>query len=408
MTLAILDTDGLAILDTDGLAILDTTTVAVTPDVPPAPRTDWRVYVRDEQGHRVAELDAFADASMVSRFNAVGSWRLKAPYSSAAVLAATPKYGLEFVRNGTVVLSGPVTARARRFDATFDGFEFTGVDDTWWLEQRLASPEPFTTSAPYNVSAHDVRTGAATSVLTEYVNLNAGPDAVTGRAVSGLTIGVDPVAGATVTGRARWQVLLDLLTELAAAGDVGFRVRQLTFETYVPADRSAQVVFSVGLGNLAAFTYTEAAPEANHVYVAGSGEETLRVIREATDSASVARWGRVESFRDRRDTDDLVELDQAAQETLTDGASRVGFSLTPIETESIRFIDDYQLGDLVTAVVDGTPVVDVIREVTITLNERGETVTPTVGDPNANPQRPRIYDAFTRLGRRVRNLERNI
>jgi hypothetical protein len=213
--------------------------------------------------------------------------------------------------------------------------------------------------------------------------------------------------GATITASARWQNLLDFIAELATAGGIGFRCVRRNFTTYQPTDRTQQVKFAVELGNVAGFSYTESAPDVNAVYVAGGGEGTARVVRLATSADSINRWGRVEQFRDRRDTTDTVELDQQAQTELADGASKRGFALTPIETESIRFGHTYQLGDRVTVVIDGVPVTDIVREVVITLDAAGETVAPTVGDPSTGPDRPRIFDTVDKLRRRVRQLERN-
>jgi hypothetical protein len=391
---------GGVLLDQNNQPILDESTGA---DL----GTQWVVYVRDETGARRAQLDTYSDATLVLRFNAVGDWRLTAPTSAAATLLATDRYGVEFVRDGEVILSGQVTNRTRKFDASFDGYEFRGVDDNWWLWQRLASPEPATSSQPYDDSEYDVRTGSGSTVIQAYVDVNAGPSAVTARQVESLEVPAVAAFGSTVTGRARWQVLGDLLAELATSAGLGFRINRLAFEVYQPVDRSAQVKFSVALGNVAAFSYSDAAPDVNHVYVAGGGEGTARVIREATDSDSVTAWGRIERFRDRRDTTDTTELDQSGSEALTDGASKRGFSITPIETGSVRFSESYFLGDRVTVVADDVPLVDVVREVVINLNENGETVTPTVGNPDASPERPNIFATVKKLARDVRNLQRS-
>lgn len=399
----VLDENGGLVLDQNGQPILDEASVSA----PVVPQSKWTLYVRDDAGVRVAELDTFESATLIPRFNAVGDWQVVAPATEAAQLLTTPKYGLEFVRDGEVILSGPVTTRTREFGVGVDGYTFQGKDDQVWLSRRKASPEPATAAAPYDDSAYDVRTGAASTVIRAYVNVNAGPGAVTARQVDGLAVPAVAAFGSTVTGRARWQTLIDLLAELATAGGVGFRTRQLTFDVYQPTDLSAAVKFSTALGNLAGFSYSDAAPEVNHVYVAGGGEGTARVIRELTDTTSVTEWGRVEEFRDRRDTTDTAELDQAGQAMLTESATKRGFSLAPIETASVRFGATYNLGDQVTVIVDGVPVVDVVREVRIDLNADGETVAPTVGDPDADPSRPSIFAAHKRMERRVRNLERS-
>jgi hypothetical protein len=49
----------------------------------------------------------------------------------------------------------------------------------------------------------------------------------------------------------------------------------------------------------------------------------------------------------------------------------------------------------------------VVREVVINLNENGETVTPTVGNPEASPERPNVFATVKKLARDVRNLQRS-
>lgn len=398
------DEDDVYILDEDDLPIEDE-----DPLIAPSPGvlgTQWVIYVRDTANRRVAQLDSYTNATMVLRFNAVGDWQLTAPYTDAAVKLASPKYGIEFVRDGQVIFTGPVTVRTRVFGDGVDGYEFQGRCDNVHLSWRNVSPQPASAGPPYDGDAYDVRTGAASQVIQAYVNVNAGPGAVLERR-TGITVPSVGTFGSTVTGRGRWQNLLPFVAELGAAGGVGFRVLRMQFTVYQPVDRSAQVKFSVPLGNVAAFSYSDAAPDTNHVVVAGGGEGTARVVREHTDTGSVGEWGRIESFVDRRDTTDTDELDQTGQATLTESATKRGFSITPIETESIRFGETYMLGDLVTVITDGVPVVDVVREVIITLDDRGETVTPTVGDPEASPERPSIFAAVKQLTRQVRNLQRS-
>ena len=139
-------------------------------------------------------------------------------------------------------------------------------------------------------------------------------------------------------------------------------------------------MFSQELGTLAGWTSMTEAPEVNYVYVAGGGKGQNRLIREYSDPASVSAWGRVEGFDDRRDTTDTAELDEAGAEVLADGIPTPELELTAVDTESQRFLDDWQLGDKATATLDGQVITDVIREVTITLEANTPpVVTPTIG-----------------------------
>ena len=373
----------------------------------------FRVYARDASLARVAEVDDFQRLEAVPRFNAVGAWLLDVDRNvTAAAHLMLPGAGIVVTADDRVVLSGPVRQRRRVRSSDSDRLVVSGPDDLAWLAHRLAHPQPSTAAPPYSSSAYDVRSGTASSVVAAYVDANAGPGALASRRVPGLSLAPDPLIGTAVTGRARWQRLIDLLAELAlAGGGLGFRVSQpavggLSFASYLPVDRAASVVFSLDLGNLAAFDYSAEAPEANYIVAAGGGEGTARTIREGQSSLSVAEWGRVETFRDRRDTTDVAELDQTIAEELAAQAERTALSVTPVDLEQMAYGSDYDLGDRVSAVVDGVQVVEVVRELRISLTrDDPDRVRPVIGTPT----RAQVLDVFRRVRQvdsRVRDLER--
>lgn len=373
--------------------------------------TGWLLHVRGADLRRVAEVEDFTGLEMVLRHNRTGSWLLDLPATSeAAGLLASFSAGLVVTRDGVTVLSGPVTGIGRDLDASTDSLTVSGVDDDVWLDRRLALPTPL--GPPYT-SAYDIRTGPAETVMRGYVDANLGPAARPERRVPGLTLAPDLGRGVTRTGRGRLQTVADLIRPLAlTGGGLGYRIVQqgnaLVFEVYESADLTATAVFSEEFGNLLGYTYEAQAAEANYVLAGGGGEGTARVFAERGDSASIVRYGRIETFKDQRQTSDPGELQQAIDEELADRAEQVGLSLRPADTDSLKFGRDYNLGDRVTVIVDGTPIQDVLREVRITLDSSGATVTPTLGSP-AGP-RPgtvlALFDRMRRLGARVSTVER--
>lgn len=367
--------------------------------------TRWRLYARDAAGVRQGEISKWENAELVPRFNDVGTWVLNVPADSYPDLAL-PRWGVEFVRDGEVVLSGPITHRDRTFNHKENTLAIAGVDDNVILSWRVASPQPGTAAPPYNVTEYDTTTATASTVLRHFVDVNAGPSAVPARQWPGLTIAADPGVGSTILGRVRWQNLLAALQWFAAASSpqIGFRVRGLIFEAYAITDLSATVKFSVGLGNLAEFSYSHDAPDANYVYVAGGGEGTARTIVERSD-ASIAEWGRIEQFVDRRDTSDTTELAQSGDKTLADQAARSSVSITPIEGRGHAYLTDYNVGDKVTVTIDDTPIVDVVREVKITLDRSGETIVPGIGSSSDQFASLRMFARLAALEGRVENLE---
>jgi hypothetical protein len=190
---------------------------------------------------------------------------------------------------------------------------------------------------------------------------------------------------------------------------LGFRIKQvsnaLKFQTYLPVDRSGTVQFSVDKGNLASYSYSTSRSSANYIYVGGGGEGTARTIKEGQDSAGIAQWRRIEMFADRRDTTDTSELTQEVTKQLEEGKGETAVSVVPIDLPGSAFLEDYDLGDTVSALVDGT-VTDVIREVKVSLTPDGpQRVVPSIGTPGYRDVL-KLFKALQKLNGRVTNLER--
>lgn len=373
----------------------------------------WKLYVRRSDRLRDAEIDDFVKFTAILRFNDVETWALDAPVAGAASRMILEGGGIILKRDDDVVLSGPLQRSEARWNQDEDALTHYGSGDTEWLRRRLALPVP--TGPPYTAAEHDVRTGLAETIMKQYVDVNAGPGAQLRRQVPGLVVPATSGLGLTVTGRARFQNLLDLLRSLAlAGGDLGFRVLQsddtdaaLSFQMYVPQDRSASVKFSRDLQNLAKSTLVQEAPTGNYVIVGGGGEGTDRTFAELGNYWSIIAFGLVETFVDRRDTSDLDELNQTIDETLADREQQFGLSVTPLDTLSMQFGRDYGLGDQVAVVIAGQVLVHVIREVHIEITSEGTTVRPMIGTPGrASPGVPRMFRALSTLGRRIGGLER--
>lgn len=374
----------------------------------------YGLYVRDASRTRVGEVDDFSDLEVVLRFNAVGSWRLTLPTQSVAAQLLDFGGGFILMRDGVTLLSGPVRRLERQWSENGDVTIASGPDDLTLLADRLAYPVP--SGPPYTAQGHDVRAGVAESVIKAYVLNNLGSSATAVRQVQGLVNATDTGRGASVTGRARFDNLLELCQGLAQAGGLGLTLVQqvavggfpLQFDVYVPVDRSTTARFTAQRGTLSAFTLTQAAAEANYIIAGGGGEDTARTFRESGDSASIATYGRIEEFLDQRQTTVTAELDQAIADELASKAQKTELQLTPIASPALAFVTDYHLGDTVSVVVDDTPLVDIIRTLTITLtNDKYETVTPFVGTPAlADQYVPTLFRKLAEAHSRISNLER--
>ena len=363
----------------------------------------WELYVTDRTGVRQAQVDPYESAEIVGRVNDVSTWQVTLPTATEAgrLFIIDTFARLEVVLDAEVWRSGPVTHLERTVDVDGDMLQVSGSDDTIWLQRRNAHPQPASAAPPYSTSAYDVHTGPMSQVLAQLVNVNAGPGAVPGRRVPGLTVPTPAPAGPVITVSARWQNLLTLMQDTARPDGLIFDIEELAFHAYEPADPG--VVFSAGLETLAGWKMVAEAAKANFVVVAGQGEEAARLIRESADTDSSAIWGLAETFQDRRDTADIAELDKAAVETLASSVTPITVVFTPLETDGQTFGRDWSLGDLVTVNAGGLTVHDQVREVHVTLDDQGATVIPSVGAPAGDLQ---LFRSLAGLDRRVRQLER--
>lgn len=375
--------------------------------------TSHQILVRDS-GRNVLAAVEYSNASFTLKFNQPGAWLVEGvPADSDAAQFMLRGCGVLVERDNAVFLSGPATRIRRYSKDAVDLVDLSGVTDLAFLAVD-AHPSPADLNEA--TQAYDVRTGVAETIMKAYVNANVGSTAHSSRKVSGLTTSVDTLLGLSIQGRARFQPLLDLLTGLAlAAGDLGFTVTQaagstaLVFGVYRPVDLTNNVVFAVDLGTLASYDYELRAPTGNVVTVAGGGEGVARTFVKGGDSASISAWGRrIETFVDRRDTVDLTELGQSRDENLAEQAEQQTIEVIPVDTSAFAFVDNYNLGDTVTATVDGVDLELVVREAAITIVAgEAEIVAPRLATPAAIPAGFDLTtDRIRRQERRIRNLER--
>jgi hypothetical protein len=402
----------------------------------------YNIYIRDSNFRRIGEITDYTKLDIIPRFNAVGTFALDIPTDSpAAKELIKPKYGIIVKKDGQTIFSGTVTSRHRTFNTSGDTMTLSGKDDNAFLAGRLAYPVP---GGDFSLADSDVRTGKAETIMKQYVDYNCGPSALSERRI--ITLAPDTGIGNVVTGRARYDNLLDLLTSLAiSGGGLGFRVVQaddmLQFQVYQPTNKTRSVFFSPLLGNLIAFEYDNTNPEANYTIVGGGGVGKARIIRYVGDSDSIAKYGRFESFVDQRDTTDNTELTQSMFEELANKAEQYTFNFTPIDTPQLAFSRDYGLGDTVSIVLtqpnevidietlyyflsayQTVPVQiekirkiqakldiiqDVVREVKISITPDGDTINPVVGTQESNANAIKgIFDRMRKLTKRLSKLER--
>ena len=381
---------------------------------------DLTVEVRDKTLARVGQLSGadLVGAQFILRHNEVGSWKVELHATSAmADLLRTPGYGLIVTGPQGVILSGPtLSAELKQTDADPEGtWVIEGADDSVILVERLAYPYPADADVTAQLSAYDVRTDVAETVLKEYVdaNLVSGP---TIRRVSNLTIATDSGRGTEVYGSARFTKMQELFYELAQSGGIGYSVEQigdsLVFDVYEPTDRSALVRFDIENGRLSSADYSYAAPMVTRAIVAGAGEKVERLFYEGTLSQSTEAetlWGRrIETLVDARSTQETDEFVQEATAALIDdGKTRVSLSVTPTDNTTMLFGDDWGLGDTITVTVRDIVATAVVYTVGLLIREDGVYLSAEVGKPTARQYEAKLTNRQNDHEARIAEIERN-
>ena len=342
------------------------------------------------------------ECSVVLRDCDVGSWTVTVEDDDLA-RRVVEGWRLIIVDDDLVV-SGPVL----RFgtDVAERSVTLEGVDDMIHLADRLVYPDPQASAESQGSEAYYRRSGPAETVIRNMIFYNAGQAALVDRRA--LVVASTAGRGATVSTNLRFKNLLEECRSLARLGGVQFMVVQewdnrIVCRFRVPQDLSRRVRFTPQSG-LAAGSYSLAGPTVTHVVVAGQGEGTARTLIERSQSSS---WGRrVEQFQDRRDTDDLADLEQAGAETLADGAEGATAQVEVQEVPGCRFGTDFLLGDTVTAEFGAATVSEPVRQVELSWDGHGRTVSVTLGDHESDDDQSPAWVRYVRdLNSRVRGLE---
>lgn len=387
--------------------------------------------VHGDTGDRLDQLDGITYGEWVARDRDVGTWVLqldratgRKTFGDRVAIHAVIHDDLS-PPEGSTLMTGPVLVRdwdrALTAEIERDHLVLGGTDDMVWL-RRLAHPAPteaYTPPSQQYTVARDNRSGVCSTVLAAYVDANLGPGALAPRRVPRQSIATDPLIGSTVFGSLRQAVLLDALREISSRAGVTFSNPDRTFTVATPGS----VRIATSLGHVAAYRFLETAPYkalGNHLVVGIGGEGAARTFVEVQAGSSVARWGRFESFVDRRDLTDVAAAQAAGEDRLaaegvsSEGAVELlrGVTITLVDdSPTMQWRRDWNLGDIATFVVDDVddnPLLEVttaITEANVTMTaDHGVVVTPGLGVASTVP----VDDPFARIRSQIDNEIRNL
>ncbi|MFI1796353.1 hypothetical protein ACH427_03185 [Streptomyces sp. NPDC020379] len=136
-----------------------------------------------------------------------------------------------------------------------------------------------------------------------------------------------------------------------------------------------------------------------------AAQTVLTAAKAAEEAAKKALPGAVERAKPVALSHFLQAAEDAAKKALKDGEKNGHFQIYPIDTEQVRYGRDYRVGDVVTVTADGEEYVDVVREVTISVDDGGRSdVAPKVGEQGTG-EPLNLYRQVSEMREKLRKLE---
>lgn len=414
-------------------------------------RAGIKVLIRDSDLKLVGEIDDYQTVTVIPRYDDVGSWTLQISAASPKIALVDPQQNpgggiVAISPDKYQILSGPITHFGwSRNESNGEGVvTVAGKSDDVVLQQRLVYPVPSTTVELQGATAFYSVSGASTPLETlmhTIVNVNAGPGALTAREVPSLTLAPDSGRGINTDyrGEFRFETVLEALKQIARAtptglgspiarGGLGFRVRQipgnqLEFQVFETANKVNAAKFSFELGNLENAEYTIDSPSVtNAILGAGrtaaftNGPQVASNLYEYSRSDDWFPTFYAETFVDVGEIDPAVsdaqeKLDTAADRVYDTGSGQVGLSITPIDTDSLRYGRDWIEGDIVTVKVPYLTIQEQAREIVLTSDStslyKGNTAIGTE-DGAYRRRTPGFYRRLSELSKLMQKKETQV
>lgn len=256
-----------------------------------------------------------------------------------------------------ISLSGPITSRSYSTSRGLPERHFSGISDLAALSDRLTYPNPQKPPASQDI-AYYKKSGAAETIIKNLVADNLGPAALTERRTYGLEIAKDQRRGKNISIRTRLKSVLDEAAQIASQNGLVIDCAQtpyapsIIFDVRPVADKSRRIRLTTRADELLDYNVKETAPTSTVVVVGGQGEGADRVLQEHKMNKS--NWGlrRIETFKDRRDTEETAELTRSATEILKNGEEKIKITFTIKDSQVRRFGRDYFIGDIITVELD--------------------------------------------------------
>lgn len=333
----------------------------------------------DKDREPVGQIEGYSQFIGHTVLNGVGEWSMTLDANQSQARAALLNSYYVSLRDddgdeiylGMLLEHDEIGGANTQFQGSYSGF-----DENIWLAKRLAVPDP--SGLDFSSSEYDTRSDDVFTIIAEYVDYNAGANAVAARQC--LTVTTPTAEGTSVSYDARFETLLELINAILDGNEIDgvFGVSNGVFTIAEPEDKTSTVIFRDDLDNLDQWNRVISGPEVNFLWMGGEGEADTRTFHNTQDSQSIAAYWRFEGWHDAGSKGataaDLDLIGRAEIEKVTSG---VMIAATPRAFTTSNAV----VGDQVAVFIEGTQYTQQIQRMTVQLLP-GQDVRyiPTVGD----------------------------
>lgn len=285
-----------------------------------------------------------------------------------------------------------LTRLTHRFrEGNQERFVVGGLSLNHLLARRIVDPD----DDPLAAGGYSTKAGPADDVLTDYADEQCGASASTARQFPNFTIAASTSVGSSVGRRLRYENLLEVFQDICNQTNVDFQIARLTDSllrlTVIPIGQDRRrsrnypgapfVELNPIRGNLSDPSLLfDRKKEQNFVYALGQGPGESRIVSKQQGFGIFdSPYNRIEFSYDVRSAErgDSTTLVTGARAALYEKQAQQEFTFKPTGTEpGASYRLDYDIGDLLTVVWDDVEIELRVREVEITLDPGGETITP--------------------------------
>lgn len=282
-----------------------------------------------------------------------------------------------------------LTHRYREGDQ--ERFVVGGLSLNHLLARRVVDPA----DDPLAAGGYSTKAGAADTILVAYADEQCGALASALRRFPNFSVAASAAVGAPAGRRLRYENLLEVFQDVCNQSNVDFLITRITGNalrlTVYPIGtdytRSRNYPFAPFVelnpnrGNLSdpSLMY-DRKKEQNYVYALGQGPGENRILSKLQGEGTLdSPYNRIEFTTDVRSAErgDSQTITTGARAALYEKQAVIEFTFKPTGTEpGATYRLDWDVGDKVTAVWDDQVIDLRVREVEITLDDSGETITP--------------------------------